>query len=45
MTVGQTIDFATRMKIPDKGIRETQTEKEYQRQMKDFLLRSMGIEQ
>lgn len=45
LTVGQTMDFATMMKIPDKGIRETQTEKEYQQQMKDFLLRSMGIQQ
>lgn len=45
LTVGQTIDFATKMKIPDKGIREPQTEKDYQQQMKDFLLRSMGIEQ
>ncbi|EMD67087.1 hypothetical protein COCSADRAFT_83327 [Bipolaris sorokiniana ND90Pr] len=44
LTVGQTMDFATMMKIPDKGIRGTQTEKEYQQQMKDFLLRSMGIE-
>lgn len=45
LTVGQTIDFATMMKVPDKGIRGTQTEQEYQQQMKDFLLRSMGIEQ
>lgn len=45
LTVGQTMDFATMMKIPGEDIRGMQTEKEYQQQMKDFLLRSMGIEQ
>lgn len=45
LTVGQTMDFATKMKIPDKGVLGTQTEKEYQQEVKDFLLRSMGIEQ
>ena len=44
LTAGQTIEFATRMKIPDKGVRDPVDEKEYQQQVKDFLLRSMGIE-
>jgi ABC-type multidrug transport system ATPase subunit len=44
LTVGQTIDFATKMKIPNKDVRDPPNEKEYQQQVKDFLLRSMGIE-
>lgn len=44
LTAGQTIDFATRMKIPDEAIRDPKDKKEYQQQTKDFLLRSMGIE-
>jgi ABC-type multidrug transport system ATPase subunit len=44
LTVAQTIDFATKMKIPDRAVREPLDEKEYQQKMKDFLLRSMGIE-
>lgn len=44
LTVAQTMNFATKMKIPDKAVRNPPSEKEYQQQMRDFLLRSMGIE-
>lgn len=43
LTVGQTMDFATKMKIPDQAVRNPPNEKEYQQQVKNFLLRSMGI--
>lgn len=43
LTVGQTIDFATRMKIPSHLPSNIQTPVEYQKQSRDFLLRSMGI--
>ncbi|MCJ1447807.1 MAG: hypothetical protein MMC23_008319 [Stictis urceolatum] len=44
LTVGQTMDFATRMKVPShlpSGISDVD---DYQRKMRDFLLQSMGIE-
>ncbi|KAH7138834.1 ABC-2 type transporter-domain-containing protein [Dendryphion nanum] len=44
LTVAQTMDFATKMKIPDEAVRNPSNEKEYQEGMRDFLLRSMGIE-
>lgn len=44
LTVGQTMDFATRMKIPAHRAKETHNPQEYQKSFKDFLLRSMGIE-
>ncbi|KAG8625582.1 hypothetical protein KVT40_005983 [Elsinoe batatas] len=43
LTVGQTMDFATRMKIPAKRP-GNQSIKDYQMASKDFLLRSMGID-
>ncbi|PVI07406.1 ABC-2 type transporter [Periconia macrospinosa] len=44
LTVGQTMDFATKMKVPDSKIRNPANENEYQREMRDFFLKSMGIE-
>jgi ATP-binding cassette subfamily G (WHITE) protein 2 (SNQ2) len=43
LTVGQTIDFATRMKVPSNLPASRSNAEEYQRETKDFLLRSMGI--
>jgi ABC-type multidrug transport system ATPase subunit len=43
LTVGQTIDFATRMKMPSNLPASRSNPEEYQREIKDFLLRSMGI--
>jgi len=43
LTVGQTIDFATRMKVPFHLPSNYTSPKEYQRETRDFLLRSMGI--
>lgn len=43
LTVGQTIDFATRMKIPFHPPSNYESPEDYQRQTRDFLLRSMGI--
>ena len=42
LTVGQTMDFATRMKIPTHRP-GTSSAQEYQKATKDFLMRSMGI--
>jgi ABC-type multidrug transport system ATPase subunit len=42
LTVGQTIDFATRMKVPS-NLPGSQSDLEYQKETRDFLLRSMGI--
>jgi ATP-binding cassette subfamily G (WHITE) protein 2 (SNQ2) len=42
LTVGQTMDFATRMKIPAHRP-NLSSPQEYQQMVKDFLLRSMGI--
>lgn len=44
LTVGQTMDFATRMKVPHKLPSNLNNAKEYQKLNRDFLLRSMGIE-
>lgn len=44
LTVAQTMDFATKMKIPDEAVRHPSNEQEYQQGIRDFLLRSMGIE-
>ncbi|KAL6232486.1 hypothetical protein BDW75DRAFT_247119 [Aspergillus navahoensis] len=43
LTVGNTMDFATRLKIPARRPDELSGEA-YRQQVKDFLLRSMGIE-
>ncbi|KAJ8067991.1 hypothetical protein OCU04_003570 [Sclerotinia nivalis] len=43
LTVGQTIDFATRMKVPHNLPSNTTTPEEYQQANRDFLLKSMGI--
>ena len=43
LTVARTIDFATRMKVPAHLPASTSDSEEYQREMRDFLLRSMGI--
>ncbi|KEF60199.1 ATPase [Exophiala aquamarina CBS 119918] len=44
LTVGQTMDFATRMKVPAQRPSDLQSPAEYQKSVKEFLLRSMGIE-
>jgi ATP-binding cassette subfamily G (WHITE) protein 2 (SNQ2) len=43
LTVGQTIDFATRMKIPFHLPSNIKSPTEYQKENRDFLLKSMGI--
>lgn len=43
LTVGRTMDFATRMKVPRHLPSDVDTPKEYQRGFRDFLMRSMGI--
>ena len=43
LTVGQTIDFATRMKTPFNLPSNQQNPVDYQTQSRDFLLKSMGI--
>ncbi|PQE32262.1 ABC-2 type transporter protein [Rutstroemia sp. NJR-2017a WRK4] len=43
LTVGQTIDFATRMKVPHILPSNYNDPVEYQRQSREFLLKSMGI--
>jgi ABC-type multidrug transport system ATPase subunit len=43
LTVGQTIDFATWMKVPSHLPASKSNPEEYQRETRDFLLRSMGI--
>jgi ATP-binding cassette subfamily G (WHITE) protein 2 (SNQ2) len=43
LTVGQTIDFATRMKVPFNLPSNFTTPEEYQKNNRDFLLNSMGI--
>ncbi|ESZ90193.1 ABC transporter [Sclerotinia borealis F-4128] len=43
LTVGQTIDFATRMKVPHHLPSNKSTPLEYQQEIRDFLLKSMGI--
>jgi len=43
LTVGQTIDFATRMKVPFNLPSNQGSPADFQRESRDFLLRSMGI--
>jgi ABC-type multidrug transport system ATPase subunit len=43
LTVAQTIDFATRMKVPSNLSEGQANPQEYQRQTRDFLLECMGI--
>lgn len=43
LTVGQTIDFATKMKVPFKIPSNYENPSDFQQQSRDFLLRSMGI--
>jgi ABC-type multidrug transport system ATPase subunit len=43
LTVGQTMDFATRLKVPFKLPEGVKSKKELQKQTHDFLLESMGI--
>ncbi|RAR08086.1 multidrug resistance protein CDR2 [Stemphylium lycopersici] len=44
MSVGATLDFATRMKVPYKLPPDIQSSEEYARVYKEFLLKSLGIE-
>lgn len=44
LTVGQTIDFATRMKVPFHLPSNNETSEEFQVDSRDFLLKSMGIQ-
>lgn len=44
LTVGQTMDLATRMKIPFHRSSNVENGKQYQAKFRDFLLRTMGIE-
>ncbi|SMR54650.1 unnamed protein product [Zymoseptoria tritici ST99CH_3D1] len=44
LTVGQTMDFATRMKVPYNVPSNFSSAKELQQAQRDFLLKSMGIE-
>lgn len=43
LTVGQTIDFATRLKVPHNLQSTLKKNKDFQVDTRDFLLRSMGI--
>ncbi|KAI4115110.1 MAG: hypothetical protein LQ345_004232 [Seirophora villosa] len=43
LTVGQTVDFATRMNVPYHKFSDQHSDKEYQEEYRDFLLKSMGI--
>jgi ATP-binding cassette subfamily G (WHITE) protein 2 (SNQ2) len=44
LTVGRTMDFATRLRVPDNLPQGTQTREQFRTGFKDFLLRSMGID-
>lgn len=44
LTVGQTMDFATRLKIPAKLPDSITEDEELRTETRDFLLQSMGIE-
>lgn len=43
LTVGQTIDFATKMKVPSHLPSSMRSDREFQQEQRDFLLKSMGI--
>lgn len=43
LTVGQTIDFATKMKVPSHLPSSMTKDKEFQQEQRDFLLKSMDI--
>jgi ABC-type multidrug transport system ATPase subunit len=43
LTVGQTMDFATRMKVPFHLPSNTTSAEDYQRETRDFLLKAVGI--
>lgn len=43
LTVGKTMDFATRLKIPRTLPKDVAHPREFQRKFKSFLLNSMGI--
>lgn len=43
LTVGRTMDFATRLKVPNNLPEGTETREQFRTEYKDFLLRSMGI--
>ncbi|KAI4853488.1 hypothetical protein E4T44_00808 [Aureobasidium sp. EXF-8845] len=43
LTVGQTIDFATRLKVPHNLPSNMENSKDFQVDTRDFLLKSMGI--
>ncbi|KAL8708706.1 MAG: hypothetical protein Q9220_006431 [cf. Caloplaca sp. 1 TL-2023] len=43
LTVGQTMDFATRMKVPAHPFSDQHSIKDFQQEYRDFLLKSMGI--
>ncbi|KAF2721956.1 hypothetical protein K431DRAFT_312141 [Polychaeton citri CBS 116435] len=44
LTVGRTMDFATRLKIPETLPNGTESREEYRQKFKEFLLSSMGID-
>ncbi|KAK5991596.1 ABC multidrug transporter atrB [Cladobotryum mycophilum] len=44
LTVRQTMDFATRLKVPFRLPEGVNTQEDYRFEMRDFLLKSMGIE-
>lgn len=43
LTVGETIDFATRLKVPFNIPSDLTNSKDFQQQSREFLLKSMGI--
>lgn len=43
LTVGQTIDFATKMKVPSHLPSSIRNDREFQQEQRNFLLKSMGI--
>ncbi|KAL8765940.1 MAG: hypothetical protein Q9209_007137 [Squamulea sp. 1 TL-2023] len=43
LTVKQTMDFATRMKVPYHTFSDQHRHKDFQQEYRDFLLKSMGI--
>lgn len=44
LTVGETIDFATRLKIPAQLPAGVETEAAFRAEMRDFLLKTLGLE-